>query len=109
MELRKFDIEYQPIIAIKGQVLADFIVERLEARKQEMDNEKWVLETDGSSQAQGEGIRIILKSYDRPAISQAIKLAFIVSNNEAEYEAVILGLTVVKYILIANIELRRDS
>ena len=90
-------------------MLADFIVERLEARKQEMDNEKWVLGTNGSSQAQGGGVGIILKSSDGLAVSQAIKLAFILANNEAEYEAVILGLTVAKYLSIADIELRRDS
>ena len=49
VELSEFDIEYRPIIAIKGYVLVDFVVERSEARKQEVDNEKWVLETDGSS------------------------------------------------------------
>ena len=49
VELSEFDIEYRPITAIKGYVLADFVVERSEARKQEVDNEKWVLETDGSS------------------------------------------------------------
>ena len=38
--LSEFDIEYRPRIAIKGQVLADFIVERSKAQKQEVDNEK---------------------------------------------------------------------
>ena len=33
VELSKFDIEYRPITTIKGQVLADFIVERSDARK----------------------------------------------------------------------------
>ena len=74
-----------------------------------MVNKKWVLETHKSSQAQGGGAGIILKSFDGPTIAQAIKLAFIVSNNEAEYEAIILGLTVEKYLSIADIDLRCDS
>ena len=69
VELSEFDIEYQPRTAIKGQVLADFIVERSEARKQEVDNEKWVLKTDGPSRAQGRGTGIILKSSDGSAVA----------------------------------------
>ena len=38
VELSEFDIEYRSRTTIKGQVLADFIVERLEVRKQEVDN-----------------------------------------------------------------------
>ena len=67
VELSEFDIEYQPKTAIKGQVLVDFIVNRSKARKQEVDNKKWVLETDGSSQAQGRGVEIILKSSNGKA------------------------------------------
>ena len=62
----------------------------------------WVLEIDGSSRAQGGGAEIILKSSDWPAVAQAIILAFTISNNEAKYEAVILGLTVAKYLSIAD-------
>ena len=69
VELSELDIEYQPRTAIKGQVLADFIMERLKARKQEMDNEKWVLDTNGSSRAQGGGDGIILKSSEGPTIT----------------------------------------
>ena len=109
MELSEFDIKYRPRTAIKGQVLAEFIVEWSDARKQEVDNEKWVLKTDWSSQAQCGGAGIILNSSEGPAIAQAIKLAFTFSNNEVEYEAVILGLTVAKYLSIADIELWCDS
>ena len=83
MELSELDIKYRPRTAIKVQVLADFIMERSDARKQEVDNEKWVLKTDLSSQAQGGGVGIILNSSEGSAITQAIKLAFTVSNNEA--------------------------
>ena len=74
-----------------------------------MDNKKWALETDGSSRAQGGGAGIILKSSKGPIGVQAIKLAFTVSNNEAKYEAVILGLMVTKYLSIENIDLWCDS
>ena len=68
-----------------------------------------MLETNGSSQAQGEGARIVLRTLDGPIVVQAIKLAFTISNNEAKYEAVILGLRVAKRLSIAAIELQCDS
>ena len=46
--------------------------------------EKLVLETNGSSQAQGGGAGIVLRTPDGPTLAQAIKFAFIVSNNKAE-------------------------
>ena len=57
--IERFDIEYRPRTTIKGQVLVDFIVKRSEARKRKVDNEKWVLEIDGSSRAHGRGVMII--------------------------------------------------
>ena len=49
IELSEFDIEYRPRTAIKGQVLADFVVERSKMRTQGVADEQWILETDGSS------------------------------------------------------------
>ena len=65
----------------------------------------WVLETDGSFQAQDRGVRIVLRTLEGPMIAYVIKLAFFVSNNEAEYEVVILGLRVARHLSIAAIEL----
>ena len=68
-----------------------------------------MLETNGSSQAQGEGARIVLRTLDGPIVVQEIKLAFTISNNEAKYEAVILGLRVAKCLSIVAIELQCHS
>ena len=68
-----------------------------------------MLETDGSSRAESGGVGIVMRTLDRSAITQAIKLDFAVSNNEAEYKAVILGLRVAKSLSIETIELRCDS
>ena len=65
-----------------------------------------MLETDGSSLAQGGGAGIVLRTSNRKAIAQGIKFDFAVSNNEVEYEAVILGLRMAKSLSIAAIELR---
>ena len=49
MELSKFDIEYRPRSAIKGQVLANFIVELSNVQSHAQGDNLWVLKTDGSS------------------------------------------------------------
>ena len=56
----------------------------------------WIFETDGLSRVQGGGASMVLRTPKGSTILQSIKLAFVVSNNEAEYKAVLLGLKVVK-------------
>ena len=64
VDLREFDIEYQPRTTIKGQALADLVVESSDTHSQGVGIEKWVLETDGSSRAQGGGAGIVLRTLD---------------------------------------------
>ena len=65
-------------------MLIDFIAERLEVQAQELGNELWILEIGGSSRTKGGGAGMVLRSPDGLTIVQAIKLSFLVSNNEAE-------------------------
>ena len=69
IELSKFDIEYRPRTTIKGQELVDFIVESSNVHAWEVGIEKWVLEIDGLSRAQGGRAGIILRTLDGPAIA----------------------------------------
>ena len=52
---------------------------------------------------------MVLRTPDGSTIAQAVKIAFIVSNNEVEYETVLLELRVAKKFSIAAIELQCDS
>lgn len=52
----------------------------------------WTLLIDGSSTRDGLGVGVLLKSLEGTIIRQAIRLSFATSNNEAEYEALIMGL-----------------
>ena len=90
IELSEFEIEYRPRSAIKGQVLVDFIVERSEVHPQGFGDERWILETYRSSQVQGGGVAMVLRKLEGSTIAQAVKLTYTVSNNEVEYEAVLL-------------------
>ena len=68
-----------------------------------------VLETDGSSKAVGGGAGMVLQSSEGLLIAQAVKFPFSISNNEAEYEVVLLNLRVSIALLIISLELRCDS
>ena len=108
-ELSGFNIEYHSRSTVKGQVLDDFIVEILDVQPQDIGETLWILETDRSSKAVGGGISMVLQSLEGLSITQAVKFAFSTSNNEIEYEAVLLGLWLTKELSIMHLELRCDS
>ena len=56
------------------------------------ENQTWTLFIDGSSTRDGSGVGIILKSPEGTVIEQAVRLGFTTSNNESEYEALIVSL-----------------
>ena len=97
IELSEFDIRYKPKTAIKGQVLGDFVMEFTPIELAQTTHEKddlpiWKLSVDGASNAQGSGAGLILTSPELIDIEYALRFRFHASNNEAEYEAVIVGL-----------------
>ena len=69
VELIEFDIRYKSRIAIKGHILADFIMEFTPAEPAEAtqltpDLPIWKLSVDGAANAQGSGAGLILTSPD---------------------------------------------
>ena len=52
---------------------------------------------------------MVLQSQEGLSIAHSIKFAFSVFNNEAEYEAVLLGLQLAKELLVMNLKLKCDS
>ena len=63
IELGEFDIQYRPRTAIKGQVVADFIVEFTHDKdKGAEEYSQWNVHTDGSSNRQAEGAGVVLLS-----------------------------------------------
>ena len=97
IELSEFDIRYKPKTVIKGQVLADFVMEFTSAEPAKnaqtaTDLSIWKLSVDGAANAQGNGAGLILTSPEGIDIEYALRFGFHTSNNEPEYEAVIEGL-----------------
>ena len=93
MELSEYDIEYKSRVAMKAQVLADFLKELPVLGGQEQpENQSWKLHVAGSSSKNGSGVGIKLESPTSEILEQSFRLLFTASNNEAEYEALIAGL-----------------
>ncbi|KAL5785135.1 hypothetical protein ACOSQ2_007527 [Xanthoceras sorbifolium] len=120
VELSEYDINYQPRTAIKSQVLADFIADFtpgiLQRAEEELctmscdtPREEWSLAVDGSSNARGSGLGVVLTSPTEHVIERSVRCGFKTTNNEAEYEALIAGLTLAKDLHVERIKVRSDS
>ena len=114
IELSEFDIRYKPKTAIKGQILADFVMEFTSAEPAEKTQTEtnpsiWKLSVDGASNAQGSGAGLILTSPEGIDIEYALRFGFHTSNNEAEYEAVIAGLNLAHSLEVDQLEVYSDS
>jgi hypothetical protein len=81
---------------MKGQVIADFSVRHsIDQNNDESCNlvsiHPWKLFFDGSACREGEGIGVVLVSHGGAIFEQSIHLEYFCTNNQAEYEAILLG------------------
>ena len=114
IELREFDIIYKPKTVIKGQILADFVMEftlaeLAEATQATSDLPIWRLFVDGAANAQRSGVGLILTSPEGIDIEYALRFGFRASNNEVEYETVIAGLNLAHSMEVDQLEVCSDS
>ncbi|GKA92030.1 reverse transcriptase domain-containing protein [Tanacetum coccineum] len=115
-ELEEHDIQYRPRTSVKGQILADFIIERPEddildtpMKEGEALPDPWVLFMDGSSCVDGSGAGLIIMNPKGMEFTYALRFRFNATNNEAEYEALIVGLHIAGKIGVQNIQANVDS
>ena len=109
IELSKFDVQYHPRTAIKGQVVANFIAEFINGEDKGADEyPQWSIHKDGSSNKQAGGAGVVLLSIEGDKIECMICLDFPTTNNEAEYEALVAGLDLAKAAGDANVVLYYD-
>ncbi|CAL8993202.1 unnamed protein product, partial [Prunus brigantina] len=100
----------RPKTAIKAQALADFVAEftpsaeeeKLVSKKKESSRadktstepdqprDMWQLRVDGASNQKEAGAGVVIITPDGTLLEQAITLGFPASNNEAEYEALLV-------------------
>ena len=110
IELSEFDIQYRPRMAIKAQVITDFIIEftLVEGLGAE-ESPQWSIHMDGSSNKQVGGVGVVLYNPERDRVECMICLDFPTTNNEVEYEALIAGLDLAKAAGVGSMVVYCDS
>ncbi|GJU50316.1 reverse transcriptase domain-containing protein [Tanacetum coccineum] len=116
IQLGEFGIHYRPRISVKGQVLADFIMEIPEeedpddfAKEGEPLPAQWTLFTDGSSCVDGCRAGVVLTDPEGTEFTYALRFQFEETNNEAEYETLIAGLRIAEKMGVQNLQVNVDS
>ena len=111
--LGAFDIKYIPSISVKGQVLVDLVAEFAKSPyekgvdTQHMDEKSvdtislqeplvWKVYVDGATNQRGFGVGLVLVSPEKIIIEKSLRLGFLATNNETEYEALMMGMTMVQ-------------
>ena len=85
IELRQFNIEYQPQVAIKAQVLANFIAEFTYTEDEEEPlKRKRTVQIDRSATKKARGEGVIFISSVGETLKYAVRLQFPVPNNEVK-------------------------
>jgi hypothetical protein len=107
--LSEFNIRYQPMKAVKGQALADLIVERINTNIATLSVRAWAMYFDGSACEDGCGVGILLVSPRGVIYSFSIRLSAPCTNNLAEYEAVCRGMELLLEVGAEVVEVFRDS
>ena len=126
MILGAFDIKYMPQTSIKGQVLADLIAEFAEPPIEIVIEQRsaegksvgvistpkppcWKVYVDGAANQRGSGVGLVLISLKRATIEKSLRLGFSATNNEAKYEVLLQGMTMVQKMGGKVVEMFSDS
>ncbi|GAV58100.1 RVT_3 domain-containing protein [Cephalotus follicularis] len=81
----------------------------MEENPSESEKGMWKLSVDGSSCLTDSGAGLVLISPDGWTLEYALRFKFKATNNEAEWEALIAGLTIAKHLEVQRIEASSDS
>ncbi|KAK8957541.1 hypothetical protein KSP39_PZI001125 [Platanthera zijinensis] len=111
IELSEFEISYVPRTAIKAQVLADFMIDTTESSSDQAARSplSWAIYVDGASGRNSSGAGVVLINPNGVKLEQAIKFYFPVTNNQAEYEALLAGLRLARELGIDHVHIKTDS
>ncbi|XP_074356734.1 uncharacterized protein LOC141696500 [Apium graveolens] len=120
IRLSTYGIPYDTKTAIKSQALADFVADftpsQMTTVEEEfrrvisrVDTKPRTLYIDGASNVNGIRLGLVLKSPKGYMIAHSICCDFKATNNEAEYEALIVGLMTARDMKMRNIDVNCDS
>ena len=107
--MTEFDLRYESPKAIKGQAIADFIVDHRDNSIGSVDIMPWTLFFDGSVCTHGCGIGLVIISPRGASFEFAYTIKPYATNNQAEYEAVLKGLQLLKEVEADAVKIMGDS
>ena len=102
-----------PRTFVKSQVLVDLMAEFAETplkkrvKKQNVNGKSvgaislqepllWKVYIDGTANHRGFGVGLVLTSLERITIEKSLKLGFLATNNKAEYETLLVRMTMIQ-------------
>ncbi|KAL5579907.1 hypothetical protein UlMin_012349 [Ulmus minor] len=123
LALSEFDIQVVPPTSKKSQALAELLAAfpttgmdidqpELPGELQEVslvEEPEWQLMFDGAATTSGGGVGVVLTGPESQVITKTCKLLYSCLNNEAEYEALIVGLEMAENKNIRKILIKGDS
>ena len=115
-----------PCTSIKGQVLVDLVAEFTEPPIEELESAEnldeklvskisqfrlpaWEVYVDGASNQKGLGIGLVLISPKKVIIEKSLRSDFLATNNEAEYESLLIGMAMVQRMGGKSVKVFSDS
>ena len=124
--LGAFNIKYMPRTSVKGQVLTDLVAEFTKIPTEERGEEEntdgksvgvifvqeplsWKVFVDGAVNYRGSGVGLVLTSPEGITIEKSLRLSFSATNNKAEYETLLVGMTMVQKLGGKAVEFFSDS
>jgi hypothetical protein len=112
--LLNFRITYSPPPSRWHQGTFNFIVEHsIDQNSDESCNlvsiPPWKLFFDSSACREGQGVGIVLISLRGVIFKQSVRLEYFCTNNQAEYEAILLGLQILSSMGVKHVEAFGDS
>ena len=107
--MSEFDLRYESGKAVKGQVMADFVVQHCRLELAVVDLVLWTLFFDGSSCGVWSGIDIVLVSSWGANFEFLFPIEATATNNQAEYQAILKRIQLLREIKADAVEIFRDS
>ena len=110
----EYDLAYEPLKSMRGQIIADFIVEHRINDKHDLEVgyitcTPWRLYFNGSVCDDGQGIGAVLISPNGTIFEFSNQLEEYCSNNQVEYGALLFDLQLLQSMGVKHVEAFGDS
>ncbi|XP_050238164.1 uncharacterized protein LOC126687650 [Mercurialis annua] len=109
IKIGSLGVTYEARKALKAQALADFFAELTFAEPIEDKTNPWEIHFDGTVCGEGAGISVMLKGPGKVQIEYSARLEYPVSNNVAEYEALLARLQLCEELNISEARIYSES